>query len=180
MQNTLIKEKLSSEEHREFLFNIKQYIEETKFEKGVGMDHYLNLQERIFLLLDHLIRKNFDLRRYMRDSLKFIDLIENKCGIIKDFVKFLIKAQKEVFMNKYGDILDPALKMVRSLLTFLFYYIGNDKEIMAQIQTECKNVTSLIQDIIENKSKEIINPLAEAASSINVMLNPEENDDEDF
>ena len=68
--------------------------------------------------------------------------------------------------------------MIKSLLTFLFFYIGNDKEIVEFICNNCLSIKELIAIILDNKSKEILNSLIESASSINLILNPEEDDDE--
>lgn len=177
MQKTLIQEKLSSEENRHFLKHLKPYIEETKLDKGiVGLDLIINLQERVFIFLDHLLRKNFDIRRYMRD-LKYIELLEAKCKIIREEIKKILKAKKDEITARIGDLLEPFLKLVKAMLAFMFYYIGHDKEIMAEIQQK-PSIIGLIQDVMENKSRDIIHPLNEAASSINLMLNPEENEDE--
>jgi hypothetical protein len=108
----------------------------------------------------------------------YIELLEKKCKAVREELRKIIKAKKEDLIQRCGDLLDPFLKFVKAMLTFLFFYIGNDKDIILHISANCPSIIGLIQDVIENKSKEIIHPLNESASSINLMLNPEDNDEE--
>ena len=92
--NSKIKEQISSKKNRIFLKFLFNYIQGNHYRGPKDLEESILLQEKIFILLRQLIKRNVELKNYISKGLNFIKIIEIKSMDMASGMKQLEAAVK--------------------------------------------------------------------------------------
>ena len=155
MPNAMVKENLTNEKNRKFVKYIFNYLQDNQATLPREMEQNMQIQEKVYELMELLTRKNTDLRRYIEENFKLLKLIDFKCEKIICIIENMLGLSQVKDNNAYGHS-DNYLKMILSMLNFLKSFISNDVQIVKTIRLNCPSFINLILIVYENKKKEVI------------------------
>ena len=172
MPNSKIKEQISNKKNRIFVKFLFNYIQGNHYRGPKDLEESILLQEKIFILLRQLIKRNVELKNYISKGLNFIKIMEIKSMDIRDFLEYIFLKYSEA-QKKYGNIIDNTLKMVIEMLDFMQDFIGNDLEFIKLVSCygqEFVQLNSLIYEKTINEKLEIMNKLNKSSKGIYVAI----------
>ena len=187
MQTTIVKDKLSSTQNRNFIGYLLKFINEdpTIVENPSTRSQQellVPLQKHIFEFFDYMVRKNYELRQFMQSQ---YDIVNNIKQLAKKNEQFLIDViEMNNTQKKYKDLIEPITIKLDHMLKFTFYFMYGDTEIINALKAPDTSggYNSLVRFInlafqnIKSGDK-YISILAESVGSIYNEFNPK---DEEF
>jgi hypothetical protein len=159
MQNSQVKEKLSEKGHRKFVKYLFNYIQNNQLTLPQDMEQTIHIQQMIFNILEILVKKNTELRRYMEDNYRFLKLLDFRAVFYFDVIQHVLGIC-EVINANIVEHTEAYMKMILAMFYFLRNYISSDLQIVKAISLNCPNLIQVIALVYENNKKEAVNSLA--------------------
>jgi hypothetical protein len=169
MPNSGVKETLCHEKNRKFVKYLFNYLQDTSYTLPKEVEQTLLAQQKIFEILEILVNKNTEFRRYLEDQFKILRLIDSKCEEYILTIQYYIGQSK----NPNSNILDNAeayLNLIQSIVKFLKKFISNDLQIVKNIRLYCVNLVNLLSLIYENQKSESMKSITNASGKLFEIL----------
>ena len=166
--NSQIKERISHKKNRIFVKFLLNYIQGNQYRGPKDLEESILVQEKIFIILRKLIKRNFELKVYISKSLNFIKIIEIKSMELRDFLEYIF-FNISFAQKKYGNIVENTLKMVKEMLEFMMDFLGNDIEFIKMITCygqEFLQLNSIIYEKTMNEKLDMMNELNKFSKGI--------------
>jgi hypothetical protein len=169
MPNSGVKETFCQEKNRKYVKYLFSYLQDTGFTLPKDVEQTLLVQQKIFEILEFLVNKNTEFRRYLEDQYKILRLIDSKC---EDYI-LTILYYMGMSKNPNSNILDNAeayLNLIQSIIKFLKKFISNDLQIVKNIRLYCVNLVNLLSLIYENQKSESLKQITNSSGNLFEIL----------
>ena len=170
--NSLIKERITHKKTRIILKYLFNYIQGNQYRGPKDLEESIPLEEKIFIFLRLLIKRNGELKDYISKSLNFLKIMEIKAMDLRNFLEYIFLYFSEA-QKKYGNIIINTLKMVKEMLEFMLDFLGNDIEyvkLVASYGQEFLQLNSIIYEKTINEKLEIMKEIHKNSKGIYIAI----------